>query len=417
MDNIATIISDLKFGRSQLLKSIDGLSHRELTETLIYEEWTIKDVMAHVIGWDRRVIKTLPLMLQDRADEIPGVDVEAFNRQSVEACRDKTLAEVLADIKSTHRQILEILAEVDHVEIDTRRVRYGRTITIRSYVIDVMMEHEREHATEIEQWRKGLAQAIDPSSIKAALAQNRADFWAALTGLNETDLLDKSALDGWSVKELVGHIADWEQFILNAARHIYDPARPTLPPVDDSLEHRHRMLAARRKGNTWPEEARSLRECQAALDEFIARLNPGDWKLRGPYPWPSDQGALAELLTHAAEHYTDHLPAVTRWRREKLSERPPAKPWVRWIFDGDAAGPLKKEYDAAVKRAGRVWNIVRAMSLNPVALTGIDGAVWRGGSSLYRAVGPARARNDRRGGLSGQRCPLLNSISFVRPPG
>jgi len=44
------------------------------------------------------------------------------------------------------------------------------------------------------------------------------------------------------------------------------------------------------------------------------------------------------------------------------------KPWIRWIFDEEATGLLKKEYDSAVKRAGKVWNIVRIMSLRPPAM-------------------------------------------------
>ncbi len=43
-------------------------------------------------------------------------------------------------------------------------------------------------------------------------------------------------------------------------------------------------------------------------------------------------------------------------------------PWIKTIAPDEAAGPLRAEYDAAVKRAGRVWNIVRLKSLNPPAL-------------------------------------------------
>ena len=47
---------------------------------------------------------------------------------------------------------------------------------------------------------------------------------------------------------------------------------------------------------------------------------------------------------------------------------PTLKPWIRWLFNEEATGLLKKEYDAALKRAGRVWNIVRIMSLRPTAM-------------------------------------------------
>jgi alkylhydroperoxidase family enzyme len=49
-------------------------------------------------------------------------------------------------------------------------------------------------------------------------------------------------------------------------------------------------------------------------------------------------------------------------------QHPTAKPWIRWLFDKEAKGLLKKEYRTAIKRAGKIWNIVRIMSLNPAAL-------------------------------------------------
>ena len=41
---------------------------------------------------------------------------------------------------------------------------------------------------------------------------------------------------------------------------------------------------------------------------------------------------------------------------------------LRLIDVDEAAGPLKEEYDAAVERAGKVFNIVKAMSLRPGVL-------------------------------------------------
>ncbi len=43
-------------------------------------------------------------------------------------------------------------------------------------------------------------------------------------------------------------------------------------------------------------------------------------------------------------------------------------PWIEQVPVEQARGLLKKLFDDAVKRAGRVWNIVRIMSLNPPML-------------------------------------------------
>ena len=66
---------------------------------------------------------------------------------------------------------------------------------------------------------------------------------------------------------------------------------------------------------------------------------------------------------------------------------------VRVIEVDEATGPLKEEYDAAVGRAGKVFNIVKAMSLRP--------GVLRRSIELYKGVmfGPS--------GLSRQERELL----------
>jgi len=38
--------------------------------------------------------------------------------------------------------------------------------------------------------------------------------------------------------------------------------------------------------------------------------------------------------------------------------------WIKEIPDHEAEGLLKEQYEAALRRAGRVFNIVRVMSLN-----------------------------------------------------
>ena len=43
-------------------------------------------------------------------------------------------------------------------------------------------------------------------------------------------------------------------------------------------------------------------------------------------------------------------------------------PWIEVISPATATGFLKHQYDAAVQRAGRIWNVVSLMSQNPRVL-------------------------------------------------
>ena len=62
-------------------------------------------------------------------------------------------------------------------------------------------------------------------------------------------------------------------------------------------------------------------------------------------------------------------------------------PWINQIPVQRATGLLKKEYDKAIERAGRLWHIVQIMSINPRVLRSSMaqyGAIMHGDSPLSR---------------------------------
>jgi uncharacterized peroxidase-related enzyme len=63
-------------------------------------------------------------------------------------------------------------------------------------------------------------------------------------------------------------------------------------------------------------------------------------------------------------------------------------PHLRLIDEDEATGELKSQYEAAIGRAGKVFNIVKSMSLNPRVLgasMGLYKAIMFGPSELSRA--------------------------------
>ena len=62
--------------------------------------------------------------------------------------------------------------------------------------------------------------------------------------------------------------------------------------------------------------------------------------------------------------------------------------WIKMVEPEDATGELKQEYDAALDRAGKVFNILKVQSLNPASLRAsmqLYGATMFGTSGLSRA--------------------------------
>lgn len=62
--------------------------------------------------------------------------------------------------------------------------------------------------------------------------------------------------------------------------------------------------------------------------------------------------------------------------------------FIHIIEPAKAKGGLKKEYEAAIKRTGKVFNIIKIQSQNPKALhssTGLYTVIMHGQSPLSRA--------------------------------
>jgi len=71
--------------------------------------------------------------------------------------------------------------------------------------------------------------------------------------------------------------------------------------------------------------------------------------------------------------------------------------YIRLIDEAEADGLLKEEYDAAIERAGKVFNILKAMSLRP--------AVLKASIALYREIMFGES------GLSRQERELLATVA------
>lgn len=65
--------------------------------------------------------------------------------------------------------------------------------------------------------------------------------------------------------------------------------------------------------------------------------------------------------------------------------------WIRIVEEHEADDLLKREYDAAQRRAGKVFNIVKVQSLNPAALRAGVGLYL---TLMYGTSGVSRAERE-----------------------
>ena len=147
MDERTHLLTDLDQARQRMRNAIEGLDfHKE-----IYPGWTLKEVLAHITGWDDATISSLHAHL---ADDVPATPasrgINYYNAQTV-AERDSLPFDLIKKEWEKSRDLLKsiVMTMPDHKFKKPLVFPWGQSGTITD-IIHIFTEHEEEHAHEIE---------------------------------------------------------------------------------------------------------------------------------------------------------------------------------------------------------------------------------------------------------------------------
>jgi hypothetical protein len=134
-------------------ESYVGLSKPQLMVAGVMDNWSVKDILAHVTTWEEEALKYLPLILTEgkppRYIQYGGID--AFNAKMAEQNRDMELSDVLRQLDETHHRLLDYLQSVPE-EHFTRETPFRHRLRLDTY------SHYRLHARAIWEWRERLVE-------------------------------------------------------------------------------------------------------------------------------------------------------------------------------------------------------------------------------------------------------------------
>jgi hypothetical protein len=120
------------------------------------DEWTPRDIVAHLIGWNRYTIEGCQQMLLGETPSYfvdPGDDFSKVNAVSVEKYCSNSRSELINELKNTVGELKLFLLSLDPGKWDTDYgVRWrGGVVTIRN-TVDGLIHDYIIHARQIEKW-------------------------------------------------------------------------------------------------------------------------------------------------------------------------------------------------------------------------------------------------------------------------
>ena len=148
MDKVDRLIEELGQARREMEQAVSTVDRQRE----ICPGWTVKEVLAHISGWDAVGISTVQAHLAgEQPPPLEARGIDAYNAYVVAGCETLTYEEVAEDWRRARRQLENALTEAPPEKLGGDvRFPWGETGTITWY-ISILVEHEQEHAKEIRQ--------------------------------------------------------------------------------------------------------------------------------------------------------------------------------------------------------------------------------------------------------------------------
>jgi hypothetical protein len=164
---------------------------------------------------------------------------------------------------------------------------------------------------------KGQGDQIPPAVLLTQYARGPQELEAAVAGLTPEQLVATPIRGKWSTLEVVGHLADCEQFLADRMKRTIAMERPLLMGMDENkytaaFDYHARDLA---------EELSLIRLTRSQMVRVLTPLVPIEWSRQAVH---SEAGlmTLHQIVFHATYHLQHHLRFIEETRRALLAPPP-----------------------------------------------------------------------------------------------
>jgi hypothetical protein len=121
----------------------------------IFPGWRIKQLLAHITGWDEATIDALRAHELGLSPSIPAIhSLNEYNNLTTSTRRDLSLDQVLVEWRQKRQVLLAILEQMPEERfLESIAVPWGERTTI-TRLVEIFSHHEKEHARDIIEWLK-----------------------------------------------------------------------------------------------------------------------------------------------------------------------------------------------------------------------------------------------------------------------
>ncbi|HLZ58008.1 MAG TPA: ClbS/DfsB family four-helix bundle protein [Ktedonosporobacter sp.] len=147
------LLNEMQNGYATFEELLATLNAEQMTTSGVNGSWSVKDNLAHLSSWQRRLYAMLQGVKENRdlPDPTPNMSEDEINEMFYQRNKDRSLDEVQADFRSTFQQVLESVQSMSEDDLN-RPVSWLNDRPIWPYIVGNTFGHYQEHSQIITDW-------------------------------------------------------------------------------------------------------------------------------------------------------------------------------------------------------------------------------------------------------------------------
>lgn len=142
----------MRSSRASTLRLFDRINARMMIKPEIQGRWSIKDVFAHIVAWEKEACKRLDLILTGKSNQLYHYDdagvMHRFNARAVSKYKPLSMNQLLREAAEIRAELVVNLKKLPLTEIDNSSHRYP----VSEWLPEFTFEHEQDHRERIQKW-------------------------------------------------------------------------------------------------------------------------------------------------------------------------------------------------------------------------------------------------------------------------
>lgn len=311
------LLARLAAERACLLGALWGLDAGTLTTSPVVEFWTAKDLLSHVAAWDAFHTNRMSMVRDGRIAELQEfsgeIDMDARNADLYRQYKDISLQAALALCFKERSSFLATLKRIPDTDLHRQiEMPWGEFATMRTWA-EWRYRHDAIHAAHLQQWRQQLPQEIKAKRngpkfiLRALIRAARKEFVTTAALAPPAERTSRPVCGVWTLKDLVGHLTDWELFAVAGLRQLVAGGLPESEEITD-FDVWNEAHAQARRSQPWSQVWQAFEASYQAFIELFDRLPEARFpqKFRAAWgPQMTVYGWVSIFARHEQQHTID----------------------------------------------------------------------------------------------------------------